>query len=257
MAGWKIEMERLINFRDFGGYPTADGRRVKMGYLYRSGSVDQASRRDRETLSALGIKTLIDLRSPRERKREVRLWPGARIVSLPMPFDELTRERLKPLLFRRDVQEAVYDMVEGVYADTVDHSCAQVGALFALLQQRENYPVLIYCRAGRDRTGFISLVIQLALGVGTEDVVAEYLRSNAHVLLQARRTIALFKVLSFGLFPTQSLHAVFASQERYARTVIRKIEDEYDGIVGYLARCGVNEKAVATVKDALFEEAMI
>ncbi len=244
-------MERLINFRDFGGYPTADGRRVKTGYLYRSGSVDQASRRDRETLSALGVKTLIDLRSPRERKREVRLWPGARVVSLPMPFNELTRERLEPFLFRRDVQDAVYDMVESVYADTVDHSCAQVGALFALLQQRENYPVLIYCRAGRDRTGFIGLVIQMALGVGREDVVAEYLRSNAHVLPQARRTIALFEVLSLGLFPTQSLHAVFTSQERYARTVIRKIEDEYGGIVGYLARCGVSADVVAAFRNVL------
>jgi len=244
-------MERLINFRDFGGYPTVDGRWVKTGYLYRSGRVDQASRRDRETLHALGIKTLIDLRSPRERKRAIRLWPGARVVSLPMPFDELTRERLKPLLFRRNVQEAVYAMVEGVYADTVAHSCAQVRALFALLQQPEVYPVLIYCRAGRDRTGFISIVIQLALGVATEDIVAEYLRSNASVLPQARRALALFKVLSLGLFPTQSLYALFASQERYARTVIRKIADDYGGIGGYLARCGVNDKDVATVKDAL------
>jgi protein-tyrosine phosphatase len=246
-------MERLINFRDFGGYPTADGWRVKTGYLYRSGRVDQASRRDRETLHALGIKTLIDLRSPRERKRAIRLWPGARVVSLPMPFDELTRERLKPLLFRRDMQEAVYAMVEGVYADTVDHSCAQVGALFALLRQPEVYPALIYCRAGRDRTGFVSLVIQLALGVGTEDVVAEYLRSNAYVLPQARRTIAFFKALSLGMLPVQSLRAVFASQERYARTVIRKIEDEYDGITGYLARCGVGTEDVSAIKDILVE----
>ena len=246
-------MERLINFRDFGGYPTADGHRVKMGYLYRSGRVDQTTRRDRETLSALGIKTVIDLRSPKERKREARLWPGARVVSLSMPFDELTRERLKPLLFRRDVQTAVYDMVEGVYLDTVDHSCSQVAALFVLLQDPNVYPVLIHCRAGRDRTGFISAVIQLALGVSVEDVTAEYLRSNANRLPQIRRAATLLKILSLGLLSTQSLHAVVASQERYIRAVIDKIEGEYGGIAGYLAYCGVTTETVSALKAVLLE----
>jgi len=244
-------MERLINFRDFGGYSTADGRRVKTGCLYRSGSVDQTSQRDRETLHALGIKTLIDLRSLKERKREARLWPGIRVVSLPMPFDEITRQRLKPLFFRRDVQTVVYDMVESVYLDTVDHSCSQVGVLFSLLQRPDVYPVLIHCRAGRDRTGFISAVIQLALGVSVDDVTAEYLRSNASRLPQIRRTATLLKMFSLGQLPTQSLHAVVASQERYIRAVIDKIKDEYGGIAGYLAHCGVSAGAVATVREVL------
>jgi protein-tyrosine phosphatase len=251
-------MERLINFRDFGGYPTVDGRRVKVGYLYRSGRVDRASQRDREHLHELGIKTIVDLRSARERKRApsrpARLWLGVRVVSLPMPFDKITRERLKPLFFRRDVRTAVYDMVDGVYADTVDSSCPQVAALFALLQQPEVYPVLVHCRAGRDRTGFISMIIQLALGVRIEDIVLEYLRSDAYVLPQARRAVRLFKALSLGLFKAQSLRAVFASQERYAHTVIGKIENEYGGIAGYLARCGVSAEVVAAVIDVLLEK---
>ncbi len=246
-------MERLINFRDFGGYPTADGRRVKTGCLYRSGSVDQASRRDREMLHALGVKTLIDLRSPKERKRALRLWPGARVVSLPMPFDELTRDRLKPLLFRRDVRTAVYDMVESVYVDTVDHSCAQLSALFTLLQQPEVYPVLIFCRAGRDRTGFIGAVIQLALGVRAEDVTAEYLRSNAALLAQARRAPRALQILTLGRFAADNLRAVFTSQERYLRTVIGKIEGEYGGIVEYLDQCGIAERQLAAVKGYLLE----
>ena len=246
-------MEQLINFRDFGGYSTTSGQRIKTGCLYRSGRTDQASRRDRETLHALGIKTLIDLRSPKERKQVMRLWPGARVISLPMPFDEITRQRLKPLFFRRDVQTAVYDMVEGVYLDTVDHSRSQVGALFSLLQQPDVYPALIHCRAGRDRTGFVSAVIQLALGVSGEDVTAEYLRSNANLLPQIRHTATLLKTLSLGLLSTQSLHAVVASQERYIRAVIGKIEDEYGGIAGYLAHCGIGSEDVSVIKEILLE----
>jgi protein-tyrosine phosphatase len=171
-----------------------------------------------------------------------------------MPFDEITCNRLKPLLMRRDVRAAVYDMVEGVYIDTVDHSCAQVASLFTLLQQPEVYPVLIHCRAGRDRTGFISIVIQLALGVGIEDIVREYLRSDAYILPQARHAVKIIKALSLGLFKARSLRAVFASQERYARTVIGKIDNEYGGIEGYLAQCDVDAEAVAAVKDIFLEK---
>lgn len=249
-----LGMERLINFRDFGSYPTADGRCVKTGCLYRAGRVERARQRDLEILRALGVKTLIDLRSARERKSDARLWPEARVVWLPMPFDELTRERLKPLLFRRDVKTAIFEMVEGVYADTVDHSCPQLAALFALLHQPDVYPVLVHCRAGRDRTGFISAVIQLALGVGVEDVVAEYLRSNANLLPHIRRTLTTLRLVSLGLFPAENLRAVFTSQERYIRTVIGKIENEYGGVMSYLAQCGVGGEDVSAIREMLLKE---
>jgi protein-tyrosine phosphatase len=144
--------------------------------------------------------------------------------------------------------------VEGVYIDTVDQSCSRVAALFTLLQQPDVYPVLIHCRAGRDRTGFISIVIQLALGVRIEDIVGEYLRSDAYVLPQAHRAVKVIKAVSLGLFKAQSLRAVFASQERYAHTVIGKIEGEYGGIAAYLAQCGVSTESVAAVKDILLEK---
>ena len=35
----RLGMSGTPNFRDFGGYPTADGGRVKWGYLYRSGQL--------------------------------------------------------------------------------------------------------------------------------------------------------------------------------------------------------------------------
>lgn len=246
-------MNAIINFRDFGGYPTVDGKRVKKGWLYRSGTVVHASRRDLAMLQSLGIKTLVDLRSARERKREMHLWPGARLVSLPMAFDELTRERLKPLFFKRGAEGAVVDMIAGVYRETVDRSCPQLAELFRLLLMPEVYPMLIFCRAGRDRTGFVSTVIQLALGVGVEDVVADYVRSNAYFLPQARRAVAALKIVSLGLLPTQNLRAVFTSQERYIRSVMGGIEEKYGGIEAYLEWCGVSPQDLEVLKGLLLE----
>jgi len=151
------------------------------------------------------------------------------------------------------VRTAVFDMVESVYADTVDHSCSQLAALFTLLQQPEVYPVLIHCRAGRDRTGFVSAVIQLALGVQTEDVVTEYLRSNALLLPQARRAPRVLQIITLGLFSADNLRAVFTSQERYMSTVIGKIEGEYGGITRYLGQCGIAAWQLEALKGLLLE----
>ncbi len=248
-------MKTIINFRDFGGYPALAGQRVKTGYLYRSGHLDRARRPDLANLHALGIKTLVDLRSEKERRCSLRLWPGARLVSLPMPFDEITKARLMPLLRQRSSAEAVVDMVAGVYRETVDRSCPQLAALFDMLALPVTYPVLIFCRAGRDRTGFASAVILRALGVGVGDVVQDYLRSNAYLLPQARRTLVLLKFISLGLFPTHTLRAIFVSRARYIHTVLHRIERKYGGIDAYLAQCGIVQKTLTAVRGLLVIEA--
>src|ERR1700749_70417 len=43
---------------------------------------------------------------------------------------------------------------------------------------RRELPMLISCMAGKDRTGFVVSLILRALGVATEEVLADYLRSN-------------------------------------------------------------------------------
>ncbi|MBN1878001.1 MAG: tyrosine-protein phosphatase [Anaerolineae bacterium] len=263
-------MKPLINFRDFGGYPTLDGQYVKQGYLYRAGRVDTARSRDLAALRAVGIRTLVDLRSEKERNRgvylkfrtlaeSVSLLPPRssaplRVVFLPMDFDEITRKRLMPVLFKRNAVAAVFDIIEGVYRDIVDQVCPQLRQLFDILLTVEAYPLLITCQAGRDRTGFVSAVIQLALGVGAEAVVQDYLRSNAYFLPQARRIVMALKIFSLGLFPTHNLRGVFTSQERYIRTVINKIDEDYGGIHRYLAHCHITPSEQDILKTLLLSK---
>ena len=40
-----LNFEGIANFRDLGGYPTEDGRQVKWGVLYRSGTLAHSSGR--------------------------------------------------------------------------------------------------------------------------------------------------------------------------------------------------------------------
>jgi protein-tyrosine phosphatase len=55
-------MEGSINFRDFGGYKTLDGRQVKWRQLFRSGSLSMLSSTGTDAFGALNISVICDLR---------------------------------------------------------------------------------------------------------------------------------------------------------------------------------------------------
>ena len=62
-ASWadaSLPLNGLPNFRDFGGYATRDGRRVRRGVLYRSQAFAGATEQDLEYLDGLGIRLAIE-----------------------------------------------------------------------------------------------------------------------------------------------------------------------------------------------------
>jgi protein-tyrosine phosphatase len=62
----RIALEGTPNFRDFGGYETRDGRVVRWGQLYRSGSLSKLNDADLDKTGA--ARHSYDLRfSPRRR----------------------------------------------------------------------------------------------------------------------------------------------------------------------------------------------
>jgi len=58
------------NFRDIGGYRTADGRVTKWGQVFRSGHMSTITDADYEFLSGTGIRVVCDFRSVVERKAD-------------------------------------------------------------------------------------------------------------------------------------------------------------------------------------------
>jgi protein tyrosine/serine phosphatase len=63
----------LFNFRDLGGYLAADGRTVRWRRLFRSDSLSRIDPAEAASFTALGVRTVIDLRRPREIERDGRI----------------------------------------------------------------------------------------------------------------------------------------------------------------------------------------
>ena len=64
------ELTGVRNFRDVGGLPTVDGRRVRHGVLFRSGHLAHATDEDAAFLASLGLHTVFDFRNAADQKLE-------------------------------------------------------------------------------------------------------------------------------------------------------------------------------------------
>ena len=85
-SGSEPHLTGVRNFRDVGGLPTTDGRRVRDGVLFRSGHLAHASEQDAEFLASLGLHTVFDFRN----RDDIALegpdtdLPGTRNLNLPL-----------------------------------------------------------------------------------------------------------------------------------------------------------------------------
>lgn len=172
----------LVNFRDFGGYPTVAGGRVASGRLYRSAHLADLRPEDLDALDALGLGLIVDLRHHAERRQQPsRLppGPGPRILAAPeSPAKEGQALHVsalaRALASGRPAREI---MIESYRRSPFeDDRVALFAAYFRQLAGLDG-AVLIHCTAGKDRTGLLVALTQALLGVHRDDIFAEYLRS--------------------------------------------------------------------------------
>lgn len=173
-------LEGIHNFRDYGGWPSADGGRVRTGLLYRSGQHVGASDADLAALAALDIRTVIDLRSNGERQRNpcrrVPGWTGEVVF-----FDGETSNSPPHMDVENGqvTQAAAVNRMIALYR-RIPHNPAMhaiVGDYLRILGERDGAS-LVHCFAGKDRTGIAVTLLLHILGVSRDDQLAEFLLTN-------------------------------------------------------------------------------
>ncbi|MCK9324292.1 MAG: tyrosine-protein phosphatase [Bacteroidales bacterium] len=244
-----------INFRDIGQIPLPDGRRFKPGLLYRSAVLQRLNQEDRNTIDNLGIRTVVDLRSIQEQERKPGKLPGQNRVSLPCNIDQRTRERLKPLLFRRNSNESIIAVMDNVYAEMVDLMMKPMAALIHLILNPNNLPMIIHCRAGKDRTGFAAAMIQRLMGAELKPVFDDYLRSNLFMKTQIRQGQWKLRLITAGLMPKGNLQAAFEVRREFLQTAFDYIDEKYKGVEGYFLAAGISKENIQELTTILTEPA--
>ncbi|KAI9839648.1 MAG: hypothetical protein M1819_002274 [Sarea resinae] len=72
--------------------------------------------------------------------------------------------------------------LHGLARDMLDHSKPEIRQIFAILEEPQNYPIMIHCTQGKDRTGLIIALILFLLDVPLETITRDYRLSEAELL---------------------------------------------------------------------------
>jgi protein-tyrosine phosphatase len=246
----RISMDGASNFRDLGGYETGDGRRVRWRRVFRSGALDRLTDDDLVTLSALGLRTICDLRHDDERTRNPTRLPAENApeaVHLPI------RTRANAVLHAaiagaRDAAgaQAVADALAASYRCYVrDHADAYRG-LLQRLADPTCHPLMFHCSAGKDRTGFGAALLLMTLGVPEETVFEDYRLTNTY-WTEGRQRVS-------GDMPEAVRDAVIAANDAYLRAAIETLHEVHDSLDAYLrGPLGLSNEDVARLRDLLLE----
>ncbi len=233
--------EGCFNFREIGGYPTKDGRKIRWGRYFRAGRQDRMTPADLERVAELGIRTQIDLRRPDELEDQGRgplenigvsyewhsvIPPGGSAILDKAAGQGISGERYLRYL---DFDPTPWQNVLGILADA------------------ESHPLLVHCTAGKDRTGVTTAFLLTILGVERDLIEADFILTNR----DQPRHIEFLK--SNGL-STGSVVLGHGVPEDAMSVFLDGMEKEHGGVLEYLRTIGIDDKMQAVMRGALLED---
>jgi len=218
-----LALQGASNFRDLGGYPTADGRTTRWRHIFRSNHLGQLTAADVEIVRALGVRSAFDFRGLEERAAGVCVVNEIMVHSLPIEPSVVAALRAE--LARGTLTGAVaLELMRESYRNYVRHHTHSFRELFGhLLEDRA--PLVIHCTAGKDRTGFASALILHALGVPDDIIAEDYLLTNQHYKRDATAATDL---------PDDVRNAIGSVETSYLAAAFEAVGEEYGDLETYL-----------------------
>jgi len=239
-------MNAIHNFRDFGGYQTRNGMQIKKGLLYRSGDLSKATDADLNEISALGIKTICDLRSERERLVEPDRVPDGDVVTffnIPMrpivDYHARSLRRLFSLMFGKERRMDYIGESYKAYREYATGYLPQLKSLFKHISNPDNLPLLVHCSAGKDRTGVVSSLIQQVMGVSQEIVLADYLKTNELLGGYVEEIVERLRKLAYFGVPWRMYMPLFDARADYLNAAYAQVKEEFGALDEWLKK-GLN-----------------
>lgn len=262
MSNEPVELERLLalegvnNFRDYGGYAVAGGGRVKRGALWRSGQHVEASDADLETIAALALATVTDLRGDSERE----LNPCRRHASFAGQVFTCVGETAA-LASHVDAGAGVVTEADArgamcrLYTEMPyrPNLVAVYRRHFAALADGE-VANLIHCFAGKDRTGVAVALTHHVLGVHPDDAMADYLLTNEAMAGRDFRGRTSGDTSRYAQMDEAASRALRGVSPEFLEAAFTAMRGSHGSVDAYLAEVlGVDTAAQERTRAALIE----
>lgn len=243
------------NFRDLGGYATADGRAVRRGAVYRSAHLHGLDEADRSRLLSLGIRTVCDLRGHEEAAlRPGPFDPGSGVTrhALGVTGTRATGDPVRTIV-ERGITEVRPEHLADAYQRFLDEHAAAYARIVELCADAVNHALVVHCSAGKDRTGIASALLLSELGVPDETVVADYELTNElwspHQLERAAASLR-----SEGLDP-DLLRTYFLAPGEVMVATLDDLRVRYGSVGAYLTESGrLAPEVLDRLREVLLED---
>jgi protein-tyrosine phosphatase len=223
---------RLANFRDIGGMSVGDRGTVAGGVLYRS---DAPYRGDLPPLTApvWPPAVVVDVRSAGETNNGY-AWPETTVVH----HRPLLAEAAPAL--QTGSLEALYQHILQAAPQTL----AEIAAIVA----EADGPVLVHCSAGKDRTGVTVALLLRAVGVGRDEILADYATTEPNV----PRVLDRLQALGYDIPIHRALPPQLLLTPPDAMVALLDTLDAWDGgAAGWLRAHGLSEAGLAALRERL------
>ncbi len=217
-----MALEGAYNVRDLGGYPTADGKKVKWNKTLRSGDLNLLTKSDLEHFENMNLKTIIDFRDSNEIAQAADRLPttlkNSHLLSIDagsiIEMQSISEESAPTLLAKANI---------AFVKDFQD----QYREFFRILQNEKSAPLLFHCSAGKDRTGYAAAMFLSSLGVDREVIMEDYLLSAELVKEKYDSIVSAFPVLE----------PLMTVRPEYLQAAFDEIDLNYGGTEKYLTDC--------------------
>jgi protein-tyrosine phosphatase len=241
--GIALNIPPVPNLRDVGGYKTSDGETVVRGIAYRSDTFHPMTAGDDKKLEVLRLKNDYDLRTAAEAKAAPDEMPHGveyHLLNVLADAKSAAPAELERLLHEPKKANValgggkIEELFEQGYREFIDLPSARQSyrTLFLSLADPDKVPAVFHCTTGKDRTGWAAAALLTLLGVPSETVMDDYMRTNEYTLPQFRRTIDEF-VAAGG--DRDIAIAVFGVKPEYLKASFDEMHKRYGSIEQYFS----------------------
>ncbi len=237
-----VDVDGCVNFRDVGGWSTDDGRTVQLGRLYRSDDPIRITPTGRAAVDALSLAMVVDLRQQLQFSRSPGFVDPARTAHIPLVDQVVDHQEPPPL----DTPTDIADLYVGMLHESRDQ-VARV--LDVVAETLPDGPVLVHCAFGKDRAGLITALIHSAIGVRRDDIVADYVRSDAPA---QRRRATLIDDPSPDDPPVARLPAtLFRAPAETIDLLLDRVVDEYGSLDAWVESFPISDATIERLRAQL------
>ena len=237
-----LHWDACLNVRDLGGFATRDGHTTRRHAVIRADNLCRLTAHGRAALLRNGVRTAIDLREPSEH---------------PIEHDPFSREELRAVdrvdipLLTKAFWRGWPGLMDGHEADLLClETCREsIAAVVTAIAVAPAGGIVIYCHAGKERTGLAAALLLDLAGVDRATIAREHAASDEYL---APLYAAWLDAEPDPEARQRLRNALRVKPDQMVQT-LNALDALYDGIERYLLESGVEAPDIATVRARLVE----